>query len=74
MASALTTKMDRAWLRPSQRFPVVIEFDPNLHDTLRGQLRAGGQADVIVYTDRYPLVRKLGELYIRAMSWLSYAY
>jgi len=69
-----TIKNDRDWLRPSQRFPVVIEFDPNLHDTLRGQLRAGGQADVIVYTDRYPLVRKLGELYIRAMSWLSYAY
>ncbi|MEE4277767.1 MAG: HlyD family secretion protein [Halieaceae bacterium] len=63
----------RDWLRQAQRFPVEVGFaadDPQL----RRQLRIGGQASVIVYSDEAALTRWLGRLYIRLMSWLSYAY
>ena len=33
-----------------------------------------GQADVIVYTGDNPLMNALGRIYVRAMSYLSYAY
>jgi hypothetical protein len=41
---------------------------------LRRQLRVGGQASVIAYTEGHQLMRSLGEFHIRFMSWLSYAY
>ena len=69
-----TIENDRDWLRQSQRFPVLISFDVNQQPELRGHLRVGGQASVIAYTEGYDLVRWLGEVYIRFMSWLTYAY
>ena len=69
-----TIDNDRDWLRQSQRFPVLINFDINQNPELRGQLRVGGQASVIAYTEGHKLVRWLGGKYIRFMSWLSYAY
>jgi multidrug resistance efflux pump len=65
---------NRDWLRQSQRFPVLISFDINQHPRLRRQLRVGGQASVIAYTQGHDLMRSLGRFYIRFMSWLSYAY
>ena len=65
---------NRDWLRQAQRFPVVVGFDPAQHPDLRGALRVGGQASVIAYSDGHGLLRTLGEVYIRLMSWLSYAY
>ena len=62
------------WLRQSQRFPVVISFDPKDLDKLRKQLRIGGQAEVIAYTEGHGILTVLGKLFIRFMSWLSYAY
>jgi multidrug resistance efflux pump len=63
----------RDWLRQAQRFPVEVGFE--VKDTeLRRQLRIGGQASVIVYSDEAGITRLLGRLYIRLMSWLSYAY
>lgn len=60
------------WLRDSQRFPVIIEFDEN--PELRGLRRLGGQADVQIYTGDNWFVNSLGWLWIRTLSWLSYVY
>jgi multidrug resistance efflux pump len=69
-----TIDNSRDWLRQAQRFTVVIGFDVDQHETLRRQLRVGGQASVIAYTDDQGILRLLGRAYIRLMSWLSYAY
>jgi multidrug resistance efflux pump len=64
---------NRDWLRQSQRFPVIISFDP-AQQALRRSLRIGGQVSVIAYAKDNIVLRRLGEMYIRLMSWLSYAY
>jgi multidrug resistance efflux pump len=69
-----TVDNDRDWLRQSQRFPVVIGFDVDQHEQLRQQLRVGGQASVIAYSEGHGVLRAIGKGYIRLMSWLSYAY
>lgn len=69
-----TVNNDRNWLRPSQRFPVIVKFDPQQTEQLRSQLRMGGQASVIAYTDGAWLTRILGKVYVRFMSIVSYAY
>lgn len=59
------------WLRDAQRFPVMVTFD----DTSSYRyLRYGGQADVQIYTTSNGFINALGWLWIRALSWLSYAY
>ena len=74
-AGALPTiQNDRDWLRESQRFPVIIGFDTQQDANLRKQLRIGGQASVIAYSEGTTLLRLLGKAYIRAASCLSYAY
>ena len=69
-----TIQNDRDWLRQSQRFPLVIGFDVAQHESLRRQLRVGGQASVIAYSEGHGVLKLLGKAYIRLMSWLSYAY
>lgn len=69
-----TIQNNRDWLRQTQRFPVVISFDSDEINSIYQQLRIGGQADVIVYTDGHSVLKMLGEIYIRVLSWLSYAY
>ena len=69
-----TIQNNRDWLRQTQRFPVVISFDKDQIGLVYQQLRIGGQADVIAYADDNPLLKFLGEAYIRFLSWLSYAY
>lgn len=64
----------RDWLRQSQRFPVVVEFDIAQREALARHLRVGGQASVIAYSDGHALLGLLGKAYMRLMSWLSYAY
>ena len=68
-----TVENNRDWLRQAQRIPVVVEFDPSEHARLRG-VRIGGQADVLVYTGRHPIMNLLAAAYIHVMSWLSYLY
>lgn len=65
---------DRDWLRQSQRFPVIISFDTEQDPALLGQLRIGGQASVIAYSEGTGVLWLLGKAYIRLASWLSYAY
>ncbi|MEA3413851.1 MAG: HlyD family secretion protein [Pseudomonadota bacterium] len=59
------------WLRDAQRFPVIIHFDDNSAVGLR---RAGGRADVQIYTGDHPVLNALGRLWIRLMAVLSYVY
>lgn len=69
---AVTVKAHSGWLRDAQRFPVTIEFDD---DSAYGYRFVGGQADVQVYSQKSNwLLNGLGWLWIRLMSWLSYAY
>ena len=65
---------DRDWLRQSQRFPVIVGFDPKQDPALREALRVGGQASVIAYGEGSTVLRLLGKVYIRIASLLSYAY
>jgi len=69
-----TIQNSRDWLRQAQRFPVTVGFDTDQADNLTQQLRVGGQASVIAYSDEHAFLRLLGKLYIRLMSLLSYAY
>jgi len=69
-----TIQNNRDWLRQSQRFPVIIEFEPGQQESLRDYVRVGGQVDVMAYSEGHPLLRFLGGVYIRLMSWFSYAY
>lgn len=69
-----TINNNRDWLRQSQRFPTYIEFDLNQDPDLIESLRVGGQASVIVYNDDGGFLNWLGELYIRFLSFMSYAY
>ncbi|MFO6422918.1 HlyD family secretion protein [Motilimonas sp. KMU-193] len=57
------------WLRETQRFPVTIVFSD---DAAKGVLRVGGQADVIAYSEDASLLKPIGKLWIRILSWLSY--
>ncbi len=68
-----TVENSRDWLRQAQRIPVAIEFDASERNRLRG-VRVGGQANVLVYTGKHPVMNLLATLYIRMMSWLSYLY
>lgn len=66
----------RDWLRPAQRFPVIIEFSEQSMNTLRGSgnIRAGGQAEVMAFPSPGNWLNPLGRAFLGLMSWLSYAY
>lgn len=66
----------RDWLRPAQRFPVIIEFSPDSLNTLRDSrgIRAGGQAEVMAFPTEGNPLNPLGRVFVGFMSWLSYAY
>ncbi|MEM1131854.1 MAG: HlyD family secretion protein [Pseudomonadota bacterium] len=66
-----TVNNSRNWLRPEQRFPVVIEFT-EVDEDLARNLRLGGQASVLVYTDKAGPMGFFGRLYIGFMAFLSY--
>ena len=57
------------WLRDPQRFPVIIVMD---NQEVLPYSRLGGQADVVVFTGRHPLLNLLGRWRLRINSWLSY--
>ena len=69
-----TIENNRDWLRQSQRFPVVVDFDVTHGAALQEQLRVGGQAALISYTEGHGVLNFLGRVYIRLMSLFSYAY
>jgi multidrug resistance efflux pump len=65
---------NRDWLRQAQRFPVIVGFDTRQDPALLEQLRVGGQASVIAFSEGTGLLRILGKIYIRVASFFSYAY
>ncbi len=66
-----TIKTTSGWLRDAQRFAVIIDF---ADDEAYGLRRAGGQADVQIYTGDHTIINGLGWLWIRFLSILSYVY
>ncbi|WAG78059.1 HlyD family secretion protein [Metapseudomonas furukawaii] len=68
-----TVENSRDWLRPAQRFPVIVEFSAGELEHLQG-LRVGGQAEVMAFPVEGNPLNPLGRLFIWLMSWLSYAY
>jgi multidrug resistance efflux pump len=68
-----TVQNSRDWLRPAQRFPVIVEFAKDerakLHD-----IRVGGQAEVMAFPSPGNPLNPLGRVFLRVMSWLSYVY
>ncbi len=73
LGSLPTIDNNRSWLRASQRYPVVVDFDFGVDpDTLR--LRVGSQATVVVYTGTHPLFNMLASLQIWLTSIVTYAY
>jgi len=68
-----TVQNSRDWLRPAQRFPVIVEFEASERARLR-DLRVGGQAEVMAFPTQGNPLNPLGRSFIRLMSWLSYVY
>lgn len=57
------------WLRDPQRFPVIISMD---NQEVLPYSRLGGQADVVVFTGKHPMLNLLGRWRLRFNSVLSY--
>ncbi len=68
-----TVQNSRDWLRPAQRFPVIIELEPGQLTDYSG-IRVGGQAEVMAFPSEGNPLNLLGRLFLRVMSWMSYAY
>jgi multidrug resistance efflux pump len=58
-----------SWLQDPQRFPVIVAMEDT---TAIGVCRAGGQADVVVYTGKHPFLNTIAKFRIRINTWLSY--
>ncbi|QQC66002.1 HlyD family secretion protein [Paraburkholderia ginsengisoli] len=68
-----TVQNSRDWLRPAQRFPVIVEFEPDERTRLRN-VRVGGQAEVMAFPDPGNPLNPFGRVFFRVMSWASYLY
>ena len=72
LGSLPTIKNDPDWLRESQRYPVLIDFDLTIdEDEL---LKVGSQVSVVVYTGQHWVSNALASILIRLVSILTYAY
>jgi multidrug resistance efflux pump len=58
-----------SWLQDPQRFPVIVAMEDT---TAIRVCRAGGQADVVVYTGKHPFLNTIAKFRIRINTWLSY--
>ena len=73
LGSLPTISNDPDWLRQSQRYHVLIDFE--LTDKQEAKLlKVGSQASVIVYTGEHRLINSLASLLIYLISILTYAY
>jgi multidrug resistance efflux pump len=73
LGSLPTINNDQGWLRASQRYPVLIDFDLPSRQGTSG-LRVGSQAAVVVFTGSNSLINSLARLQIWLNSILTYAY
>jgi multidrug resistance efflux pump len=73
LGSLPTIQNDTNWLRSSQRYPVLIEFDlPTQKGITR--LKVGSQVSVVVFTGEHWMFNPLARLSIFLKSILTYAY
>ena len=73
LGSLPTVDNDRSWLRTAQRFPVLVDFE--VSDTAdRSGMRIGAQASVRVYAGDSELLNSIGRFYMKALSYMTYAY
>lgn len=72
MGGLTTVSTTQGWLRESQHFPVVVDFE-EIEET-KGFKRAGGQANVIVYTSDSVILNTGGKIWMRAISFFSHVY
>jgi multidrug resistance efflux pump len=72
MGGLTTVAPTKGWLRQPQNFPVILDFE-NVEDS-KGMKRAGGQANVIVYTTGNPLLNGAGKLWMWGISIASHVY
>ena len=71
LGSLPTIDNDRQWLRDSQRFSVLVDFElPGAED--RQGIRVGAQASVVVYTGDGFLFNSIAWLKMRLLSILTY--
>jgi len=71
LGSLPTIDNDRQWLRDSQRFSVLVDFElPNAED--RRGIRVGAQASVVVYTGGGFLFNSIAWLKMHLLSVLTY--
>jgi len=71
LGSLPTISNDRQWLRDSQRFSVLVDFElPNAED--RRGIRVGAQASVVVYTGGGFLFNSIAWIKMRLLSLLTY--
>jgi multidrug resistance efflux pump len=73
LGSLPSIQNDSNWLRESQRYPVLIDFELPA-DQGRSKLKVGSQATVVVYTGNHPLIDPLARFWIWLKSKLTYAY
>jgi multidrug resistance efflux pump len=66
-----TVKPTQGWLRQAQHIPVLIRFTD---DEARGSMRVGGQVNAQIYTENRPLMKAIGKVWIRIISFLSHLY
>ncbi|NWK55833.1 HlyD family secretion protein [Verrucomicrobiaceae bacterium N1E253] len=72
MGGLQSVKPTSGWLRQPQNFPVIVDFEDM--EASKGFKRAGGQANVIVYTGGNPLLNGAGKIWMWTMSKLSHIY
>ena len=73
LGSLPTITNDTDWLRQSQRFQVLIDFELNEKQDAK-LLKVGSQASVIVFTGDHWLTNSLARLLIYLIAILTYAY
>ncbi len=66
-----TVKPTQGWLRQPQHIPVLIKITD---DEARGSMRVGGQVNAQIYTDGRPIMKSIGKVWIRIISFLSHLY
>ena len=71
LGSLPTIDNDRQWLRDSQRFSVLVDFELPSAEDRRG-IRVGAQASVVVYTGGGFLFNSIAWLKMRLLSILTY--
>ena len=73
LGSLPTIENDPDWLRQSQRFTLLIDFELN-REQGSNLLKVGSQASVIVYSGDHWLSNPLAGMMIRLVSIMTYAY